>query len=267
MRVVVKGTGDPRVRGGAGWGIGGKISEEVRRRWGAWIRWNWGSRNTTLHSFGDASAGLIRELNENSANVLNLHWIAGCLSVADIARLKKPIVWTLHDMWPFCGAEHYAADGPDSRFRVGYEGSNRPKGESGRDFSRQVWLKKRKLWSKQAFTLVGDSNWMARCAKESALFQGMRVSCIHYPIDVHGAWKPVRQKLVRAVLGIPQNVKVVLMGADGGVADPRKGGDLMREAMKALVKTLRASIEVMVFGGERPAGDTEWPCPVRWLGR
>ena len=32
------------------------------------------------------------------------------LSIADIAKIKKPIVWTLHDMWAFCGAEHYTTD-------------------------------------------------------------------------------------------------------------------------------------------------------------
>jgi glycosyltransferase involved in cell wall biosynthesis len=29
------------------------------------------------------------------------------MSIADIGRLTKPVVWTLHDMWAFCGAEHY----------------------------------------------------------------------------------------------------------------------------------------------------------------
>ena len=31
------------------------------------------------------------------------------LSIADIAKIKKPVVWTLHDMG-FLGAEHYAED-------------------------------------------------------------------------------------------------------------------------------------------------------------
>ena len=31
-------------------------------------------------------------------------------SIADIGRINKPVLWTLHDMWAFCGAEHVSWD-------------------------------------------------------------------------------------------------------------------------------------------------------------
>ena len=39
------------------------------------------------------------------------------LSIKDIAKIKKPIVWTLHDMWAFSGAEHLSYK---ERWRDGY---------------------------------------------------------------------------------------------------------------------------------------------------
>ena len=48
------------------------------------------------------------------ADVIHLHWInQGMLSLTDIRRIiqsGKPIVWTMHDMWPFTGICHYAGD-------------------------------------------------------------------------------------------------------------------------------------------------------------
>ena len=83
------------------------------------------------HTFGRVSAGLVNKINAGDAGVVNLHWISNMLSVADIGRLQKPIVWTLHDMWAFCGGEHYAPAGDDARFRRGYRSDNRPTGERG----------------------------------------------------------------------------------------------------------------------------------------
>ena len=48
------------------------------------------------------------------ADVIHLHWInQGMLSLNDIRRIResgKPIVWTMHDMWPFTGICHYAGE-------------------------------------------------------------------------------------------------------------------------------------------------------------
>lgn len=95
--------------------------------------------NLIMHSFGEESAGVVDEINACDADVLNIHWIAKLLSIDDIGRLRKPLVWTLHDMWAFCGGEHVVDDDPDARFRVGYLPDNRPPGESGPDLNRIAW--------------------------------------------------------------------------------------------------------------------------------
>ena len=49
-------------------------------------------------------SGRDRVINRSGVDVVNLHWICGeMLTVAEIGRINKPLVWTLHDMWAFCG--------------------------------------------------------------------------------------------------------------------------------------------------------------------
>lgn len=48
------------------------------------------------------------------ADVIHLHWInQGMLSLKDIRKILtsgKPVVWTMHDMWPCTGICHYARE-------------------------------------------------------------------------------------------------------------------------------------------------------------
>jgi glycosyltransferase involved in cell wall biosynthesis len=266
MQVLYRGTDDPTVQAVPPRGLAARIGLRLRDRWLARGRRGWHSDNTTLHSFGEAGAGIAGRLDAAAADVLNLHWVPGLLSIADIGRLAKPLVWTLHDMWAFCGGEHYAPDDASARFRHGYRTDNRPAGERGPDLDRRAWEAKRRAWMHQRFTVVAPSQWLARCARESVLFAESPVHVVPYAIDAERTWRPVPRAAARAALGLPPAARLVLMGADGGVADPRKGGDLLREAIARVVQAGDDGVELVVYGQARPAGDTAWPCPVHWLG-
>jgi len=63
--------------------------------------------NRSLHSMNSYSLVDVRWINEYACDLVSLHWINhNLLSIRDIARIRKPVVWTMHDSWPFCGAEH-----------------------------------------------------------------------------------------------------------------------------------------------------------------
>jgi len=55
------------------------------------------------------------------------------------------------------------------------------------------------------------------------------VEVIPNPIDVDQL-TPVDKKIAREKLDLPQDVPLILFGAIGGTADPRKGFDLLQEA-------------------------------------
>lgn len=266
MRVLHRGTGDDRVDSGTPPPITARLAQKLQRRWLSYSHKGWHTDNPILHTFGQLSAGLVDELNACDADILNLHWISEMLSVKDIGRLKKPIVWTLHDMWAFCGGEHYAPDDAAARFRQGYRANNRPPGERGPDLNRQTWKAKRRAWSHQRFTIVSPSRWLADCTRQSALFSDAAVHVIPNPLEMEHLWRPIPREAARVALGLPPGKKLILMGAEGGVADPRKGGDLLHDALALVAARLTGEVDLMIYGQRNSAGADTWPCPVHWLG-
>lgn len=269
MRVLHGGTGDASVQVCPAKPIAKRVWDNLHQRLEAHRHRGWQTENRILHSFGRASAHLVEELNNSDADILHLHWVSGMLSVADIGRLRKPIVWTLHDMWAFCGAEHYAPDDAQARFRVGYLPNNRPNGERGPDLNRQTWEAKRRAWAHQRFTLISPSQWLADCVRGSALMGKHPVHVLPNPVDISYPWRPVPQDVARIALGLPRACKLVLMGAEGGVMDPRKGGYLLRAAVTQLVEQTRRTaydVRLAIYGQANGSSGENWPCPVHWLG-
>ena len=267
MRVLYKFTDDPRVKGGVPpRSIAARMYSKAQDRILTRVRKGWTTDNPILHTFGESGTGLLNELNASDFDILNLHWVAGMLSVVDIGRITKPIVWTLHDMWAFCGGEHYAPDHESARFRLGYLANNRPAGENGPDLNRQTWEAKRRAWAQRQFTIVAPSRWIAGCARQSVLLADAETHVIPYPLEMVHFWRPIPRDAARTALGLPLTKKLILMGADGGVADPRKGGDLLRDAITRIVALQGGDLELIIYGQREPAVYDRWPCPVHWLG-
>lgn len=194
-------------------------------------------------------------------DVIHLHWVAGeMLSIRQIGRLNRPVVWTLHDMWAFCGAEHYSED---DRWRVGYRRDNRPAHESGFDLNRWVWNRKRRLW-RRPMHIVTPSRWLADCVRESALMGEWPVTVVPNAIDVD-TWTPIEQGLARELLHLPKDRPLLVFGAMGGGRDPRKGFDLLRKALPALKAEL-PELELVVFGQRAPREMVELGFPCHYTG-
>ena len=185
--------------------------------------------NPIIHSPAVVPSRWPDRINASDVDLVHLHWVQGeMLSIADIARIRKPIVWTLHDMWAFCGAEHYTTD---YRWRDGYRRDNRPTHESGFDLNRHTWQRKCKHW-RLPLQIVCPSQWLADCVSASSLMHAWPVEVVPYPIDLN-RWQPIDQRLARQLLDLPQECPLLLFGAMGG-NDPRKGIDLLLEAIAHL---------------------------------
>jgi len=214
-----------------------------------------------LHSPACIPSRWARRLNASTANLVHLHWInCEMMSIADIGRLTKPVVWTLHDMWPFCGAEHYT-DG--HRYRKGYSAANRPSSESGFDLDRWTWRRKQRNW-RRPFQIVTPSRWLAGCVEQSTLMGDWPVTVIPNPIDT-AVWRPMDRLLARQMLNLPPDAPILLFGALGGDEDPRKGFDLLRGALQHLRGRV-AGLELVVFGQLAPTQEIPLGFPVRHTG-
>jgi glycosyltransferase involved in cell wall biosynthesis len=222
-----------------------------------------------LHSRADVWTGLGRELDRAAPDIVNLHWLGtGTLSIEEIGRIRRPVVWTLHDMWTFTGAEHYTVA---DRFQRDYARDTRPPEERGVDWNRRTWTRKRRHW-RRPMHIVTPSRWLADCAGQSALTAGWPISVIPTPVDT-SVWRPMEQAAARELLGLPQESRLVLFGADGGEVSRIKGADLLRAALSRLVPYLSSDatrpIQLAVFGGRRAWYDPGGPdaYPTHHLGR
>jgi glycosyltransferase involved in cell wall biosynthesis len=217
--------------------------------------------NTDYHSAAIVPTRWSKKLDRSDVDVIHLHWINGeMMSINDLGAIQKPLVWTLHDMWAFSGAEHYPKT---SRWKDGYTQANRPVVEKGFDLNRWTWNRKRNAW-KRPIQIVTPSHWLAECVKNSVLMRGWPVEVIPNPIDVD-QWVPIDKKLAREKFGLPLGVPLILFGAIGGAADPRKGFDLLQAALQ-LLSNVRSDLELVVFGQDAPDQAVDLGFPVHYLG-
>lgn len=225
------------------------------------------SANVNLHTGNWLPSAWSGELDATDAGVVNLHWVGDeTLSIEDIGRIHKPMVWTLHDMWPFCGAEHYTTDDEHARWRSEYSKTNRPNFEGGLDLDRLVWQRKCRAW-KRPMHIVAPSQWLANCARESALFTGWPVSVIPNVLNT-ATFQPLNPKFCRQALGLPvEGRQIIMFGALGGGRDPRKGYDLLLDALELLALRLDPkSVLCVVFGQGSPKNPDKLPFQTRWMG-
>ena len=219
--------------------------------------------NPIIHSPAILPSQWVKRINDSDADVVHLHWVQGeMLSIGDIGRIRKPIVWTLHDMWAFCGAEHLAWD---DRWRDGYRRDNRPAHESGFDLNRWTWQRKRKHW-RRPMHIVTPSRWLGDCVRESALMRDWPVSVVANPIDTE-RWKPLEQSLARDLLGLPAHVPLLLFGSHGANHAHHKGFDLLLQALEHLRDDPRAlGMELVVFGQRAPQSPPNLGFPIHYTG-
>ena len=222
------------------------------------------SPNQTPHSVAWNGAISARAINQLQVDVINLHWVcAGFLSIEVIGHIIKPVVWTLHDMWAFCGSEHLASDAPNARWRLGYNKVNRDPAHNGIDIDRWVWRRKKAAWQRP-INIVTPSRWLADCVRSSALMREWDVTVIPNTLDVE-KYKPIPKLLAREILRLPMDAKLVLFGAIRGTQSPHKGWDLLQPALAAIASRV-PKVHGVIFGQGEPKHPPALSMPLHWLG-
>jgi glycosyltransferase involved in cell wall biosynthesis len=169
------------------------------------------------------------------------------MSIEDIGRINKPIVWTFHDMWPFCGLEHYYNEYSkidEPRWITGYQ----KKGVF--DLSRDVFLRKKKNFNNLKH-IVCPSNWLADCVKKSFLFKTIPVSVIPNPVD-QTIFKPLEKNIQRKKFNLDKKKKIILFGSSAGIDNYAKGFNFFLKSLFFLKqKYLLKDILVIIFGSKK----------------
>ncbi|GAA68729.1 glycosyltransferase [Pseudoalteromonas sp. BSi20429] len=216
--------------------------------------------NKNYHSGNWLPGHLPKLIKEQRPDIVNFHWINDeSISIEQIGKKQLyPIVLTLHDMWAFCGSEHYVNSIESSRYVNGYKKNDSLCGNSGIDIDRIVWKRKLKAWGGKRLTIVTPSQWLTECAKQSQIFNSanVRFKTIANTLDTN-LYKPLIKKPFRDLLGIPDNKVVIGFGALSAQQDTRKGYDLLKKALVKLSELLAENrapgdqdIVFLIFGAE-----------------
>ena len=190
----------------------------------------------------------LREFQE--ADIIHLHWInQGMLSlkgIQKILRSGKPVVWTMHDIWPataIChltlGCHYFINRCANCKYLPGGGGSS--------DLSSRIWQKKQQILADGNIYYVACSRWLESEAKSSALLKGQKITSIPNPIDTH-IYKKGNKQEARQRLGLPLDKKLILF-ASQRVTNVNKGMSYLVDACRQLGDLTKDLCEVVILGG------------------
>jgi glycosyltransferase involved in cell wall biosynthesis len=184
----------------------------------------------TCAYFGVLSA---RILNKSEFDILNMHWIGhGLISLRQIKKIKKPIVFTLHDEWMIDSLAHF--------------GKTKIKIYCGKG-SFKFWLVdrslklKKEILSKENVFIVTLNSDIRQKIIELYPQSKSRIVTIPNPININN-FRPLSKNITLIHPNLTPSKPFLLYL--GGFEDKRKGWDLLCEALS--VST--ANIDLVVVG-------------------
>jgi glycosyltransferase involved in cell wall biosynthesis len=156
-----------------------------------------------------------------TADIVHLHWVADFINYPTFfATIKRPIVWTFHDMNPLLGGFHYQGDKDRNMNAFG-------------DLEQKLERIKRSAYEATGnMTVVTPSRWLGNCVQGHDQLKRMPFRNIPYGLDLN-VFKPHNKALARSVFNLPDDKKIILFVSDRIDYD-RKGFDLLKAAMEQI---------------------------------
>lgn len=226
--------------------------------------------NLFLIDIANAGTDITKTREFKEADVIHLSWInQGMLSLKGIRKIlesHKPVVWTMHDLWPASSICHYARNCRNYEKQCG-NCPLLPGNGSSNDLSARIWRKKSKILERNSILFVTCSRWLADKAKKSGLLSGQKVISIPNPIDSRAFTKENREE-ARLYAGLPEGKKLILFVSQR-VTDKRKGMDYFITAINKMVEAhpeMKDNCGIAILGGKAEELADKLPLPSYPLG-
>lgn len=190
--------------------------------------------------------------NADIVNFHNLH--GGYMDWRSVKRIsaERRIVWTVHDMWPLtghCAVEaYYECDLWCTGCRICPNKSATP--AVRRDWSGNRWRAKRSYLATSQVNVVAPSAWLADRWRS---WSGLSVAQVHHVangVDTT-VFSPRSKEKMRAFLGLDPDAPVLMVAA-ANLADPLKGGLLVRDIIIAIRRSLGRRFTFLMAGAGPP---------------
>ena len=174
----------------------------------------------TAAYFGAMTA---RSINKSNLSIVNLHWLGhGLISLRQIKKIRKPIVWKLHDEWMLNPISHYS--------------ETLIKSKSRRKFIKYISLKLKNNRLKSKHRIIMQNNVYLVCLNseiqrkiQTQFPDKKKISTIANPVDLQDFYPQLDSDL-RLKFNLQPDIPIALFL--GGEKDPRKGWDLLIESTK-----------------------------------
>ena len=175
----------------------------------------------------------------HEADIIHLHWVnQGFLSLKNINKILtsgKPVVWTLHDMWPCTAICHHAHQ--CNGFVQDCSQCAHLQFPKWENLPHRVFLQKKQIYSKGNLHLVSVSNWLRQQVKRSALTCSLPSSVIPNTLSLQ-QFKLGDKVEARRQLKLPADKFIVIFGA-ARIDDSIKGFPLLLKAIGLLISSGR----------------------------
>ncbi len=191
---------------------------------------------------------LTRKLDRLNPDLIHIHSTAcSFVPIAALKRMKCPVIWTFHDMWPMVGGGHHPNEVPSIYFNLSLHDHCVDKKPSA--FDRWIWRKKLEDWKPLPFQVITPSDWMKQWTKGSLIFENHPIEHIANAVDLEIFRNDTSGSELFGTLELKEDELVVLFGANKLVSDSNKGLELVLEAMAKMGKTGK-KLHLILFGAE-----------------
>lgn len=178
----------------------------IRNKLARWFMNRFDNPSHDYRSINIFPSPMLKAINKSDADVVHLHWIGGeMMSISQMARIKKPVVWTMHDQWLMQGCYHINP--------IHYEPYQIAPPSNWLD--RWVLSRKKKAFEGVKYYFTSPSLWMKEYFDSSYLNNGhSQCFVIRNYIDTK-EWHPINKPEARAMLGFDESKRHILFIASG----------------------------------------------------
>lgn len=234
-----------------------------------WARNKFSRNNLFAIDIANVGEDITKTADFMKADIIHLHWTnQGFLSLRCIDRIfksGKPVVWTLHDMWPCTAICHHARDCDSYTTECKY--CRLLQEPSANDMANDVFHDKQKIYDNAKLNIVAVSTWLADKVNSSTLLKDKPVCVIPNTIPLE-RFVIIPKNEARHNIGLPADKQLIIFGA-AKLDDPIKGFDFLIAALNLLIKKGMSNLHLLLFGNIKNAKETflsAIPIPYTYFG-
>ena len=235
------------------------IKNNWRTRWNKlWERWcvfchlRFSKRNLFAIDIANTGTDITQLPEFKNADIIHLAWVnQGFLSLNNIEKILnsgKPLIWTMHDIWPATAICHITLD--CRKFETQCEKCYLLPLPIGCDIAKRTWQRKELIKGRSHIIYIACSKWLQNEAKKSALIGTNVIESIPNRKN-NIIFCKTNKNEARKKLGLPTDKRLILF-ASQRVTNNNKGMSYLVEACEKMAKQhpeILVNTAVVVLGG------------------